>query len=105
MVGAWIIEFEQHGRDRAKYGARLLERLAEDLQASDVRGLGLTSLKMCRLFARAYPGIRQTLSDESSLPTLLPPIRQTLSDEFKAQGPAETAARNPEQLLRLSWSH
>jgi hypothetical protein len=25
LVGAWIVEFEQHGKDRAKYGAKLLE--------------------------------------------------------------------------------
>jgi hypothetical protein len=30
-VGACIVEFEQSGKDRAKYGARLLERLAGDL--------------------------------------------------------------------------
>jgi hypothetical protein len=30
-VGASIVEFEQNGQDRARYGARLLERLAQDL--------------------------------------------------------------------------
>ena len=27
IVGAYIVEFEQHGEDRAKYGARLMRRL------------------------------------------------------------------------------
>jgi hypothetical protein len=37
MVGAYIVEFEQNGADRAKYGARLLETLAEDLKAKGVK--------------------------------------------------------------------
>jgi hypothetical protein len=32
MVGAYIVEFEQDSADRAKYGTRLLETLAEDLK-------------------------------------------------------------------------
>ena len=28
LIGAYIVEFEQHGADRAKYGARLLPTLA-----------------------------------------------------------------------------
>ena len=35
MVGAYIVEFEQKGADRAKYGAQLLETLAEDLAKDD----------------------------------------------------------------------
>ena len=31
LIGAWIFEYEQAGSDRAAYGERLLERLAEDL--------------------------------------------------------------------------
>jgi len=83
MVGSWIIEFEQNGKDRAKYGTRLLEKLAADLEARSIKGMGLTTLKLCRLFVQAYPEIRQTLSDQSPIVKLLPPIRQTLSDEFK----------------------
>jgi hypothetical protein len=32
LIGAYIVEFEQHGEDRAKYGAKLLARLAGDLK-------------------------------------------------------------------------
>lgn len=107
LVGSWIIEFEQNGKDRAKYGAQLLEKLAADLGAKGLRGLGLTSLKMCRLFARAYPEIRQALSDQSPDKTLLPPIRQTLSDESSpgTNPTSHVVPLAPAQLLRLSWSH
>ncbi len=39
IVGAYIIKYEQGGADRAKYGERLLERLAEDLLAKSIKGL------------------------------------------------------------------
>jgi len=55
MVGSFIVEFEQNGADRAKYGSRLLETLAGDLSARGIKGLGLTTLKFCRLFFQAGP--------------------------------------------------
>jgi predicted nuclease of restriction endonuclease-like (RecB) superfamily len=113
LVGAWILEFEQHGQDRAKYGERLLESLAKDLSIS---GLEIRNLQNCRLIYAAYPQIRQTLSAEfpripisgDTVPripgTLTPqiaeitPIQQTVSAESPTPLP-------PETLLRLSWSH
>jgi len=59
LVGAWIFEFEQHGKDRAKYGEMLLETLAKDLSA---KGLEIRTLRNCRLLYATYPQIRQTLS-------------------------------------------
>ncbi len=32
LIGYHIFEYEQHGSDRAQYGARLLETLAQDLR-------------------------------------------------------------------------
>jgi hypothetical protein len=37
MIGAYLVEFEQNGEDRAAYGRRLLERMASDL-GDRVRG-------------------------------------------------------------------
>jgi DUF1016 N-terminal domain len=104
IVGAYIVEYEQAGKDRAKYGARLLERLAEDLAARCMAGLGLSRLRSCRLLFQAYPQICQTVSGEFGMQRLLPAaIRQTLSDELPAR-PAGITPLPPEQLLRLSWS-
>ena len=64
-AGAYIVEFEQNGEDRARYGARLLERLADDLFRRGHRGLDLRSLRDCRLLFQIYPQIRGTLSPES----------------------------------------
>lgn len=79
VIGAWIVEFEQDGADRAAYGERLVPDLAENL---GLPGLGASSLWACRQFFLQYPAILQTLSEESltQTPQLLP-ILQTLSGE------------------------
>ena len=63
LVGAHIVEFEQNGEDRARYGDRLLIRLAGDLQKRAVSGLGLSMLKSARQFYFLYPQVGQTVSD------------------------------------------
>ena len=125
LVGEWILEFQQHGKDRAKYGTRLLESLAADLKASEIKGFTAAVLRQCRLFCSHYPQIRQTLSVEFTatlnpgdavprIPVTLSPdsaaitspgtiqsppsIRQTLSAELPT--PLSSQA-----LLQLSWSH
>lgn len=39
LVGAWLVEFEQNGKDRAKYGQKLLETVAADLAKKEIKGL------------------------------------------------------------------
>lgn len=77
MVGAYIVEFEQEGSDRAKYGTRLLERMAEDLKRKGLKGLNTRTLERCRLFYLIYPScaaaIPATLSPEfRRLSSLIP---------------------------------
>jgi len=60
LIGYYIVEFEQNGEDRAKYGAKLLKELANSLK---IKGLGETNLKQCRKFFQLYPQISQTVSD------------------------------------------
>lgn len=68
MVGAYLVEYEQNGSDRAKYGEKLLERLSLDLAKKGVKGLNIRILDRCRLFYRTYPelvgAIPATLSPE-----------------------------------------
>jgi hypothetical protein len=65
LIGAYIVEFEQNGEDRARYGERLLERLAADLGKRNTKGLDDPRiLRDCRTLYRLYPQIRGTLSRE-----------------------------------------
>ena len=52
LVGYWIVEFEQQGEDRAKYGEKLLSTLAKTIK---IKGLGKSTLNLCRLFYQDYP--------------------------------------------------
>ena len=64
LVGYHIVEFEQNGEDRAKYGTRLLEEMAKSVKGKGVKGLNLRTLRNCRIFYITYPQIRQTVSAE-----------------------------------------
>ncbi len=52
LIGCYIVEFEQNGADRAKYGTRLVDSLADRLKN---KGLGNRNLKLFRQFYLAYP--------------------------------------------------
>jgi predicted nuclease of restriction endonuclease-like (RecB) superfamily len=54
LIGFYIVEFEQSGKDRAKYGQKLIEEIAFAL---NVKGLGARNLKLFRQFYLVYPQI------------------------------------------------
>ena len=54
LTGFYIVEYEQHGSDRAKYGDKLLKKLAERLND---KSFGLASLKNYRQFYLYYPSL------------------------------------------------
>ena len=58
-IGCYIVEYEQEGRDRARYGARLLQNLSDKLS---IKGLDRSMLNVCRLFYIRYPQICETAS-------------------------------------------
>lgn len=54
-IGRHIIEFEQHGNERAEYGSDLLTRLAKDLKLHYGKGFGRRNVLDMRRFYVAYP--------------------------------------------------
>lgn len=52
LIGYYIVEFEQHGKDRAEYGSHLLKRLEESVNR---KGLTVTLFKWARKFYQLYP--------------------------------------------------
>jgi hypothetical protein len=52
LVGYYIVEFEQNGEDRAKYGENLLNRLSKDINR---KGFEPRSLRVYRRFYLVYP--------------------------------------------------
>jgi predicted nuclease of restriction endonuclease-like (RecB) superfamily len=59
LIGFHIVTFEQLGEDRAKYGDKLLQKLASNLNQ---KALSFRNLKLFRQFYLAYPQIGQTVS-------------------------------------------
>ena len=52
LIGYYIVEFEQHGKDRAEYGSQLLKKLEERVNR---KGLNVTLFKNARNFYLLYP--------------------------------------------------
>jgi predicted nuclease of restriction endonuclease-like (RecB) superfamily len=78
LVGYYIVEFEQKGEDRAKYGQKLFKVLAEKIS---VKGLGETNLKLSRQFYSTYPELGNIILEEIAI--FLPnQIGQLSTDEF-----------------------
>lgn len=79
LVGCWIVEFEQKGEDRAKYGEKLLFELAKSV---NIKGLGSTMLSQCRKFYLVYPQIGSAVDCFLQKPQNYY-ILQTLSEKFQ----------------------
>jgi len=62
LIGCYIVEFEQNGEDRAKYGDRLIEEMSKVLKKRGLKGLNGRALRNCRLFYVYYPQIWRTVT-------------------------------------------
>jgi predicted nuclease of restriction endonuclease-like (RecB) superfamily len=106
IVGAYIVEFEQNGEDRAKYGARLLASLATDLKVQGVRGLSVQMLERARQFYFVYPQFGSQISSPAVRKLGLPGA--SWSKGKKSSPVVRKSAGGlilaPELLLRFSWT-
>jgi hypothetical protein len=55
QIGRYIVEFEQHGANRAKYGKALLSNLAKDLSVIHGKGFSRSNLIYMRRLYIDYP--------------------------------------------------
>ena len=113
LFGWYIVEYEQHGADRAEYGSQILNRVSSRLQQIGIKGSSITRLKLYRRFYQQQKGIGPTLS--AQLASLaygdgISAIRPTVPDESvslppAASHPLENAIALLEDQFPLSWSH
>jgi len=87
LVGYYIVEYEQHGEDRAKYGDNLINRLAKDINR---KGFEARRLREYRQIYIVYPQLGTTIesylqknSQWVSSSSVLP-IWQTASAKLQA---------------------
>ena len=64
LIGYYIVEFEQKGKDRAQYGENLLEKIEKNLNKQQLKGIAVAELSRYRQFYLAYPSILGTVSQE-----------------------------------------
>lgn len=115
LYGYYIIEFEQHGKDRAEYGTQLLKRLEERVNR---KGLTETLFKNSRKFYRLYPQmveniigvISPTVSDkllESKDASGLCDTQMTENEHIENSPTVSDGFRTTGQMIisRLSFSH
>ncbi len=120
LIGYYIVNYEQNGEDKAEYGERILQSLAERLGEE---GLSYRNLKLYRQFYLAFPelgaNVGQFLLSQSSIGQ--PVVAQLQSNENKlirigqpvvAKSNNEESSRkyndliDPEQVFNsLSYSH
>lgn len=72
LIGYHIVEYEQRGSDRARYGERLLDNLASDLRRRIGRGFTKRYLELFRRFYLRYP-IAKSVISQSGIPLPYPP--------------------------------
>jgi predicted nuclease of restriction endonuclease-like (RecB) superfamily len=109
LVGCYIVEYEQNGEDRAKYGNKLIDEMAKSLKYKGLKGFSPMALRTDRTFYRTYPQIRQTVSVELQKSGI--DINKFLF--FSVLQIRQTSVELPEEypisaemlLSRLSFSH
>ena len=60
LFGYYIVEYEQNGEDRAKYGENLIANITQKVK--NIKGLTGNQLYVCRNFYLLYPHFLRTVS-------------------------------------------
>ena len=96
IIGFYIVEYEQNGSDRAKYGDRLLKRLTGRINK---RGINETLLKVSRAFYLNYPQVLLYREGKSATSS------HQLSDEKSATSSHQFVTSADKLISQLSFSH
>lgn len=96
LIGHYIVEYEQNGNDRAEYGVKAIQNLADNLK--HIKGMSTTNLRLFRQFYSMYPQIHQSLPDQLKVTIK---IHQSVTDELKMNAKIETNRL----LTHLTFTH
>jgi len=101
LTGFYIIEFEQNGEDRAKYGTKLLQNLSKKLK---IKGLTAPELSRCRQFYTIYYPILGLLTQRFNniLPTN---ILGSVTQELQKNDIEANKAHHIKILSSVSYTH
>ncbi len=103
LIGREIVEEEQKGKKRARYGEALLKDLSRRLSTDVGKGWSVRNLEYCRAFYLEYPlllGERNSNAVHSISALLLPAVDRQISNAVRAK------SWQPGRLHpNLSWTH
>lgn len=106
VIGYYIAEYEQQGKDRAEYGQALYAKIAEKLKAANLGSIRERHLYICKNFYLTYPQILRTLSANSQLSGFQYPIISRTLSANSPDNQMELHPTDPNLLVnRLSFSH
>ena len=102
VLGKWIVEEQQNGSDRAKYGGRVLEYLSIALTEEFGRGFSIDSLIKARKFFLTY---RNRIS-ESLIPKFAVEKTQSMIGKFVNDNSESLISFfKDDKPFSLSWTH
>lgn len=102
-IGYYIREYEQRGADRAKYGATLLDNLAERLRNDNMKRVATRELRRYRQFYLVYPQIWQSATTEFL--NMLPQAIFQLPASIRESVTPESMTSGKTLITRLSFTH
>jgi predicted nuclease of restriction endonuclease-like (RecB) superfamily len=111
LIGRQIVEFEQGGQDRAIYGERLLDLLAERLSAAGLKRTAGRELRRFRQLYLVYPKIWESVTPKLIVDSELGHLLQLLSPHSHSNRESVTPESeivesvNPQLFVRLSFTH
>ena len=65
LIGYYIVEFEQNGKDRANYGDHLLDDLEKHFKALAIKNMTARRFRDYRMFYKLYPQIWRSVTAKS----------------------------------------
>ncbi len=107
-IGCYIVEYEQRGADRAEYGERMMDRLAEELRRRGVPTSDRQRLYAYVGFYRAYPQVGEEIPAAwaahglSAPPTRPPEIVRSLTGQSAETAKAKDIVRSATGISRTS---
>lgn len=106
LLGCYIVEFEQHGEDRAEYGTKLLKRLEEQLQT---KGLTERRFREFRRLYLVYPQLGKEVINylDANCPAILAsviPQQKALTSENESVTIRRTSTAEFETAIRRTAS-
>ncbi|RLB64317.1 MAG: cytoplasmic protein [Deltaproteobacteria bacterium] len=102
LIGGYLVEYEQAGADRARYGAKLVQRVADRLTAFP--RTSARELRRYRQLYLTYPQIWETLSPELTKALASPLGALAIAEKRESASPVSRVP-GARLLQALSFSH